>query len=119
MAAAASVSITGVVTDTPVGDKAIGPITTTSAAAAAVETQTILAAGANVITVPALATICIIVFDSTSATTKTLKGVAGDTGILLKSAGAAMLTFTAAAVASFVINSSALDTGLYTTFLFI
>ncbi len=119
MPAAGTVSITGTITDLPTGDKAVGPVTITSAAAVAAESQVILSSGANTILIPATATVCIVVFDSTSATTKTLKGVTGDTGIVMKPAGAILLSFAAVPPASFVINSSALDTGLYTTFLFI
>lgn len=119
MAAAGSVSITGTVEDTPTGSKTIGPITITSAAAVGQQLDLVLQSGFNSIAVPALATSVIIVFDPTSAVTKTLKGVTGDTGILLKPAGANLLNLTAGGVATFGITASATDTGLYTSVLFV
>jgi len=119
VAASSTVSITGTVTDLPTGDKAIGPITCTSAAAVASETQLVLASGANTITVPAAATLAIIVFDATSNVNKTLKGVTGDTGILVAKAGCFMLQLDAAAVASFVITAASADTAKTTTVIFI
>ena len=82
------------------------------------EVQLILLLGDNTITVPALAAGCIIVFDSTSVTTKTLKGAAGDTGIILAPTQWSVLTFTPAGITDFIINSSAEDNSLYTTIIF-
>lgn len=118
MAASASVAITGEVTDLPSGSKAIGPITQTSSAAVGDQTVVELASGFNQITVPADASGVIITFDSTSTVTKTLKGVTGDTGILLDPNGTSYLTFDTTPPASFGITTSAEDTGLFTTFLF-
>lgn len=118
MAAAASISISGTITDLPGGDKTIGPITVTSAAAVSVETQTVLASGLNTITVPTTATGVIVVFDSTSTVTKTIKGVTGDTGVLVLKTGFFMLTFDATPPASFVITASGADTGKTTTIIF-
>ena len=118
MAASASVSISGTISDLPTGSKTIGPVTITNAASLGQETVFVLQSGFNTITVPALAVGCVIVFDATSAVTKTLKGITGDTGILLKPTGKNVLNFTAGGVASFGITASATDTGLYTSILF-
>lgn len=119
MAATGSVSVTGTVDGLPQGSVTVGPLTISNAAASGTVTQLTLASGTNTITVPALATSIIIVFDSTSAVTKTLKGVAGDTGILLKPGGVNLLNVSAAGVASFVITAGAADTGLLTTIMFV
>lgn len=118
MAASSSISISGTVEDLPGGSKTIGPITATSAAAVGDTTTLVLQSGANTITIPALATIAIVVFDSTSAVAKTIKGVTGDTGILCDPAGWMAFTFTAGLAANFVITAGATDTGLYTTIMF-
>ncbi|MGZ4518845.1 MAG: hypothetical protein ACXVGB_00305 [Mycobacteriaceae bacterium] len=117
MAATASISISGSITGLPDGDKTVGPVAISSAAAVGDSESIILANGDNTVTPPARATGCIIVFDPTSTTTKTLKGVGGDTGVPLKKTGANLLTFELAHGA-FIINSSAADTGLYTTITF-
>jgi hypothetical protein len=118
VAAAASIAITGEVTDLPSGSKTIGPITQTSAAAVGDQTVVELASGFNEITVPADASGVIITFDSTSAVTKTLKGVTGDTGIALDPNGTTYLTFPGTPPASFGVTAGSADTGLFTTFLF-
>jgi len=69
-----------------------------------------LAAGANTVTVPATAVGVTIVPPAGSANAKTLKGIAGDTGILLNPAVPTSLAFTAAGVATFVINSAGTET---------
>lgn len=79
----------------------------------------ILASGANTIAVPVNSSFAIITFDPASVTTKTLKGVTGDTGVALNPIGFNLLNFNPASPpASFVITSSALDTGLYTEIIF-
>jgi hypothetical protein len=71
----------------------------------------ILANGDNTFTVPTNAAWALIVFDPTSVTVKKLKGAGGDTGITLSANGLALIPV---ASANIIINSSALDTGLYT-----
>lgn len=77
-----------------------------------------LVSGDNTIAVPAKAVGCLILFASTSAVVKKLKGAGGDTGITLHPTKWLVLSFTAAAMANIIINASANDTGLYTEFLF-
>ena len=77
-----------------------------------------LANGANTITVPSTAVGVLILFASTSTTVKTLKGVGGDTGIVLKPTGWIFFTITPGSTGTFVINSSAADTGLTTEIIF-
>ena len=118
MAIRSLIQLRGFLETLPLGGKNIAPSDIQNNTPPQEETQLVLASGANTITVPALAIGCIIIFDSTSAIVKTLKGVTGDTGILLRPTSWNVLSFTAAATASFVINASAEDTGLYTTILF-
>lgn len=118
MAASGSVSIQGTVNDLPSGSKTLGPITQTSAAAVDASTQLELQSGDNTITIPTAAEFVIIVFDPTSATTKKLKGNAGDTGIRVDPAGSVLLPLDATHP-TLIINSSATDTGLTTTVIFV
>lgn len=71
-----------------------------------------LASGNNVISVPAGTTLVIIVFPPSNGQTVTLKGVAGDTGILLNKNGLNILTpdssvsaFTIVAGAAIALNT--------------
>jgi hypothetical protein len=80
--------------------------------------QDILANGDNTIVVPALADGCIIIFDPTSVVTKKIKGVGGDTGIVVSKDKWMVLTFDATPPTNFIINCSAADTGKYTTIIF-
>jgi len=93
----------------------------TNAAAVPTLLEIVLASGANTIPVPAGSKAVIITCDPSSTRVKTLKGVAGDTGIPIASSGrggSMLLKFTTA-VTSFVINSSGADTGIITRFQFI
>lgn len=117
MAASAVVAISGQITGLPTGTKTIGPLTVSSAAACGTVTEVVLQSGANTITVPTLPapTGCIISLPSTNTATVTLKGVGGDTGIEIGKTGVTVLSFnTASLPASFVLNSSATQTGLTT-----
>jgi hypothetical protein len=69
-----------------------------------------LAVGFNTIPVPAAALGVVIVPQTGSVATKTLKGVTGDTGVPISPAGNCVLTWTAAQVASLGITSSAIET---------
>lgn len=127
MTVQASVTISGTVSGLSTGSKTIGPIivpvpgSPTDATSGQITTLQ-LASGDNTILIPSTSTqVAIIVFSSQSATTKKLKGVGGDTGIVLDSNGANLLTFVGggSSPASFVINSSAADTGFTTEITFI
>ncbi len=84
-----------------------------------VETQVVLADGANTITVPSKAEGVIISFDPASTKVKTLKGVDGDTGIALRLNGWNVLTFNVTSPpANFVIDSTGADTDKTTTIIF-
>jgi hypothetical protein len=76
-----------------------------------------LANGDNTIPVPSGATYCLIVFDQASLTVKKLKGIGGDTGVKVGSIGLVLFSI-GAAVSSFIINSSAADTGKVTQIVF-
>lgn len=121
MAASAAIKLSGLITGTPTGNKVIGPINISSAAANGQVQQVILASGANTITIPTTPapTGCVIQLNSANTAIVTLKGVAGDTGIAIGKIGQTMLTWDATALpASFVLNSAALQTGLITEIVF-
>jgi hypothetical protein len=117
MAAQASVSLTGTITGTPVGNQVIGPLTATSAAACGQIQELVLQSGANTITcptTPAPSGVIIKLPDANTAVT-TLKGITGDTGYAMGKTGWACLPMDPAApVASFVLNSASTQTGLFT-----
>lgn len=86
--------------------------------------QGILLSGDNTIPTPATAKGAIIIFAPTSVTVKKLKGISNPggvfdtTGIIVGKNGWCVITFDSPNIVSFGINSSALDTGLYTTVIF-
>lgn len=80
--------------------------------------QDILANGDNQVIVPALAKGVVIIFDPTSTVVKTLKGIVGDTGIVLAKNSWNVLTFDTVPPVDFYINCTGADTGKYTTILF-
>ena len=115
-----SVTVDGSVTGQLTGTRTIGPLTLTSSAAQAQTTQVVLANGFNTITVPSTSCVCaVIAFAAASTVTKTLKGVTGDTGIVLATTGFAVLTWVSgSAPATFGITTSGADTGNTTEILF-
>lgn len=121
MAAQASLTIQGSVTGVATGSKTLGPVTITQGtptdANAAPITSVILASGDNTITIPSTTCVAAVIqFASGSTTTKKLKGHADDVGIIVTKNGPVLLSFAASgAPASFIINSSALDTANTTT----
>lgn len=117
MAAQASVSISGQISNLPLGNQTIGPLTATSAAACGQVQELVLQSGANTITVPATPAPngVIIQLPATNTAVTTLKGVTGDTGIAIGKTGFFMLCFDPLAVpASFVLTSASTQTGLFT-----
>lgn len=121
MAATASITITGTITDTPAGGRTIGPITLSSAAANGQVQQIVLQSGANTITCPTTPAPsgCVIKLPSTNTAVTTLKGVSGDTGIAIGKTTTTVLNWdSTAAPSSFVLNSAATQTGLVTEIIF-
>lgn len=118
MALRSLIQLRGLLETIPGGSKNIAPADMQNNTPPSVEIQIILANGDNTITIPALADGCVIIFDPTSATVKTLKGVGGDTGIVLAKTKWNVITFDTQPIANFIINSSALDAGKYTTIIF-
>lgn len=105
--------ISGTMTGTNGNKDISGSITSTTASL--VVTETVLAAGANTITVPSNSTGCVIKLPSTNTSVTTLKGVAGDTGIAIGKTGTIVLSWEGGtAPASFVLDSVSTQTGLYT-----
>ncbi len=80
--------------------------------------QDILASGDNTIPIPANAVGCVMIFDPTSTIVKKLKGVGGDTGIIIGKNKWHVLSFDSPPPASFIINCAAIDTGKYSTIIF-
>ena len=117
MAAAASITVSGYISNTPSGSRSIGPITITSAAANGQVQQIVLQSGDNTITVPTgIATNgCIIILPSDNTAVTTLKGVGGDTGIALGKTTKQVLNWdSTAAPATFVLNSASTQTSKIT-----
>jgi hypothetical protein len=120
MAAAGTLTVTGTITGAVYGSKTIAPASVETAAAVADQYGIVLASGFNAIFVPATASAVFVVFDATSTVTKTLKGVTGDTGILLaKTNLGVVLHFDTTPPASFGITTSGADTGKTTDVFFI
>jgi len=122
MAASGTLSVGGSISDMPTGSRTVGPITMTSAAASGVVIHVILQSGANTITLPtAIApSMAIIKLPATNTALTTLKGVSGDTGIVIGKTGFAVLPFNSAAPPTdFVLSSAATQTGLTTEITFI
>ena len=113
-----TITISGDITGGAAGTKKVN-VSFVSSTATAVITETVLQSGANTITIPANSSGVVVKLPSTNTAITTLKGVTGDTGIALGKTGSFMLTWDSTAVpASFVLNSAATQTGLYTQFTF-
>jgi len=82
MAAAATITIAGLVTGLATGTKTLTGTLTSVAAVGTIQEAT-LSTGANTITVPTGTTAVLIGMPSGNATLVTLKGVTGDTGVAL------------------------------------
>ena len=122
MAASGTLSVGGSISDMPTGSRQVGPITMTSAAASGVVIHVVLQSGANTITLPtAIApTMAVIKLPATNTALTTLKGVTGDTGIVIGKTGFAVIPFNAASPPTdFCLTSAATQTGLVTEITFI
>lgn len=120
MAIATSITLYGSITGLQVSSLSqVGPLSLPGAnsdAANGMLTLT-LQNGDNTIPIPSTNTLyALVTFAPTSATTKKIKGAGGDTGITVHPVNPYLLSFAGggASPASFIINSSALDTGLTT-----
>lgn len=108
---AGTVTIQGQLTTLQQGTVQVGPFTlTANATSNFAASETTLASGANTITVPTWAAGCIIIPPTTNAVALTLKGVTGDTGILLSLTLPSLVMFPATPSASFVITAASLTT---------
>lgn len=117
MAAAASIVVQGTIGGLPGGSRTIGPLTITSAAASGTVQQLVLQSGDNTITPPTNITPagCIIVLPAGNTALTKVKGAAGDTGIAIGKVGYAIINWETANVpTTFILNSSATQTGLTT-----
>lgn len=125
MAVTSKADFRGLITGLASGRKKIGPLVRTDAAGATHTEQITLANGFNQIDIPTNASAVLVIFDPTSTVTKTLKGVTGDTGIVLDPGTAAagtnwlFLPFDPASPpTSFGITTSGADTGKVTEIVF-
>lgn len=121
MAAAAIVTITGGFTGLTTGNRTLGPLSISSAAACGQVTEVVLQAGANTITVPTTPAPsgCIIELNASNTSVTTLKGVSGDTGIAIGKTTTLVLNWDSTALpASFVLTSVSTQTGLVTRITF-
>lgn len=118
MALRSLIQLRGLLEGLPTGSVNISPTDIQNTTPPDYAVQSVLANGDNTVLVPATAYGCVIIFDPTSTTVKTLKGVGGDTGIVLAKTKWNVLTFDTVPPVSFIINSSAVDTGKKTVVLF-
>lgn len=107
MAATATITLTGTVTGMPSGSKTISATWTDADALSNVHTQTLTQGASNTITVPTGASSVLIVPATTTVETVTLKGVAGDTGVVISSSEPTFVKFSASPPATFVITLGA------------
>lgn len=109
-----NLSIAASVTGGQLGSRTFGPLSMMLTAAVDQTTVQSLAVGANTVTVPTGATLCVISGPNaaipspnpSSTAVLTLKGAAGDTGVVVSAKYPTVLTWDAAP-ASFVLNASA------------
>ncbi len=115
--ASGSMTIGGVLPGTTAGTQYIGPYTLTpNGAGNFAVTEVTLVSGANTITVPSWALICLIVPPITNTEGLVLKGVTGDTGVAISETLPSLLSFTTAP-ASFVVTAAG-NTSAPTSFIF-
>lgn len=118
MAISSLISLRGYISGLLVGSRGIAPTDITNTAGPSSVVQVVLASGTNTILIPSNAYGAIIVFDPTSTTVKTLKGSAGDAGIVLAKNKWNVITFDSTPPANFVIIASGADTGKTTEITF-
>lgn len=114
MAASGLIMLSGAVSGGPDGQRTFGPLSITSSAAVMSTTIVTLSVGANTVTVPNGATaVMVCPPNSTSPTpnpqfagTLTLKGVTGDTGVVVSNKWQSVIAWDTAP-ATFVITSTA------------
>jgi hypothetical protein len=109
---AGAINVVGTLSGLPQGsvNVALPPIIPSSSNLYA-ETTVVLASGANTVTVPTWAVGCIITPPTSNTVALTLKGVTGDTGILIGLNAPLMLSFPATPPTSFVITAASITTG--------
>lgn len=108
-----NVTVAGNVMGSPTGARSFGPLTITALSAVDQTSVLSLSSGNNTVTVPSGATAAVIVGPNgtiptpnpLSSATLTVKGVGGDTGIVVSSKWPTLLTFDTTP-ATFVINAS-------------
>jgi hypothetical protein len=121
MAATASITISGYISNTPTGSRTIGPITKTSADANGQVQRLVLQSGENTITIPTVPAPngCLIQLPATNTAITKFLGVTGETGFAIGKTTSQFITWDPTAVpASFILSSAATQTGLVTEITF-
>ena len=118
MATRSVMQFKGFFEDLPSGDRNIAPISIQNNIPPDSAISLILANGDNIISIPALAVGALILFNPASVSTKKLKGVGGDTGLIITKNSSFVLVFDIPPAASFIINTSAADVAIYTSIIF-
>lgn len=109
MAASGVITIGGTISGEPTGSKSLNAQVTLANAVGA-STDVVLASGPNTIAVPAGATCALIQPPAGNVVALTLKGITGDTGILIHKTNPTFLSLDPGQ-ASFVITAASLTTG--------
>ncbi len=121
MAAAASITIAGTISNTPTGSRQIGPITLTSAAANGQVQRIVLQSGENVITIPTIPAPngCVIQLPSDNTAVTKFVGTTGDVGFAIGKTTSLVLNWDPTAVpTSFILSSASTQTGKATEITF-
>lgn len=103
MAVTGTISVSGTLVGGPIGQRVINTVNTVTAGIDGSITQT-LAIASTTIAVPTGATLAIIAVTGTTTGTMILKGVAGDTGVVLDTTGKPTLLSWTTAPANFVLT---------------
>lgn len=111
MAVGGSVTISGTITGLPIGSKVVGPYQIAPTGLVDQVTDITLVSGDNTITVPATATGCVIIPPPVNTVVLKIKGVGGDTGIVISKINPFILCFDTVPPASFIINAASLTAG--------
>lgn len=118
MAAQGNLTLQANVTGGPDGARSFGPITITANAAITQTVSVALISGATTVTVPTGSTAAVILPPNavnptpnpSYSGTVTVKGVSGDTGVLVSNKWPTLLSFDASGPASFVLTATAVGT---------
>jgi hypothetical protein len=115
-AATGSIKIAGTVSGLDDGSVTVGPISMTTSSAVYQRTTLSLASGNNTISVPAGATICILIFPADNTNAVKIKGASGDTGVTLNKVGKCVLQLDSGQT-TFILNAADTTAGTIAIFM--